>query len=283
VSPRAGTAPPVVIRPARRLELPDLPEMWHQRHVLRVLVWRNVTRRYRQTLLGPIWFILSPLIRMILFSLVLGKLAGLPSDGVPYPIFTYTALLPWELFASGITRSTSCLVTYQSIISKVYFPRLFLPLAEVLTALIDFALSFGILLGMALFYGFPLSPRLVVLPLLLAMAMVLALAVGLLFSALQARFRDVANIIRYLVQFWFYATPVAYSASLVVERLPDPLVWMYRLNPMYGIVEGFRWALLGTGDAPSVAMLASAGAILLFLMVSSMVFLRTEHSIVDLV
>ena len=130
---------------------------------------------------------------------------------------------------------------------------------------------------------FPLSPRLVVLPLLLAMAMALALAVGLLFSALQARFRDVANIIRYLVQFWFYATPVAYSASLVVERLPEPLVWMYRLNPMYGIVEGFRWALLGTGGAPSVAMLTSAAAILLFLVVSSMVFLRTEHSIVDLV
>jgi lipopolysaccharide transport system permease protein len=279
----AGRARLVSIRPARGLMFPDLQELWRHRHVLSALVWRNVARRYRQTLLGPIWFIISPLIRMALFSLVLGRIAGLPSDGVPYPIFTYTALLPWELFANGATRGAACFVTYQNIISKIYFPRLIVPTAEVLTALVDFCLSFAILLGMAVLYGFPLTAKLLVLPLLLGIAMVLALGVGLLLASLQARYRDVSNILNYVIQFWFYGTPVAYSATVVNDRLPEWLLILYRLNPMNGVVEGFRWVLLDTGRAPDLTLALSAAALVLFLIVSSMVFLRTEHSIVDLV
>lgn len=271
------------IRPARGLVLPDLQELWLHRHVLSALVWRNVARRYRQTLLGPIWFIISPLIRMLLFSLVLGRIAGLPSDGVPYPLFTYTALLPWELFANGVTRGAACFVTYQNIISKIYFPRLIVPTAEVLTALVDFCLSFAILLAMALLYGFPLTTKLLILPLLLGLTMALALGVGLLLASLQARYRDVSNILSYAIQFWFYGTPVAYSASVVQDRLPEWLLFLYRINPMNGVVEGFRWALLDTGRAPDLTLALSGAAILVFLIISSMVFLRTEHSIVDLV
>lgn len=287
-SPVAGgtstrSVPTVLIRPAKGFILPDLRELWQYRHVLSALVWRNVARRYRQTLLGPIWFIISPLVRMVLFSLVLGKLAGLPSEGVPYPIFTYTALLPWELFASGISRSTSCFVTYQHIISKLYFPRLLVPIAEVLTALVDFCLSFVILMAMVLIYGYPLTLHLLVLPLLLLLTMGMALSVGLLTAALQARYRDVSKFVSYIVQFWFYGTPVVYSASLVEDKLPEALRWLYWLNPMNGVVEGFRWAVLGTGRPPDVALAVSAGFILVTLLIGSMVFLRTEHSIVDLV
>jgi lipopolysaccharide transport system permease protein len=281
--PGTVSARRVIVRPARGFALPDLQELWLHRHVLSALVWRNVTRRYRQTLLGPIWFIISPLIRMILFSLVLGRLAGLPSDGVPYPVFTYTALLPWELLASGVSRSTACFVTYQHIISKIYFPRLIVPMAEVLTALVDFCLSFGILLVMTILYGFPLTPKLFVLPLLLGLTMALALSVGLLLAALQARYRDVSNFLSYAMQFWFYGTPVAYSAAIVKDRVPDFVMLLYRLNPMNGVVEGFRWALLDTGRAPDLTLAVSALMILLFLVMSSVVFLRTEHSIVDLV
>jgi lipopolysaccharide transport system permease protein len=187
------------------------------------------------------------------------------------------------LFASGLQRGTGCFVSYQHIISKVYFPRIVLALAEVLTALADFLLSFGILLAMAWYYGFRPTPRLVVLPFLMVMAMALALSVGLLLAALHARFRDVSNFLSYLIQFWFYATPVAYSASLVMERVPKFVATLYWLNPMTGVVEGFRWALLGAGRAPDWTLAASAFGTVVLLVIGSMLFLRTEHSIVDLV
>ncbi len=279
----AHAAPSVIIRPPGGLALPNLLELWRHRPVLFALIWRNVTRRYRQTFLGPLWFILSPLVRMVVFSLVLGGIARLPSDGVPYPIFTYAALLPWELFASGVSRSTGCFVSYNHIISKVYFPRLLLPAAEVCTALVDFGLSFGILLGMMAFYGFPFTLRLLILPLLLGMAMALALALGLWLGGPQARYRDVSNVVSYLIQFWFYGTPVAYAASVVLERLPDSLAFLYVLNPMFGVVESFRWALLGTGRPPGPMFAASAALVVILLIAGSVAFQRTEHSIVDLV
>jgi lipopolysaccharide transport system permease protein len=220
---------------------------------------------------------------MVVFTLVLGVIARLPSDGVPYPLFTYTALLPWELFASGFSRSTDSFVSYHHIISKVYFPRLLLPAAEVCTALVDFVLSVGILLGMMAFYGYPFTPRLFLLPVFLGLALALALSMGLLLSGPQARFRDVSNFVGYLIQFWFYGTPVAYAASVLVDRLPSPLQTLYTLNPMNGVVEGFRWAMLGTGRPPGLMLTASAGLVLIMLFVGSVVFLRTEHSIVDLV
>ena len=270
-----------VITPPQRLILPDLGELWSHRAVLGVLVWRNVTRRYRQTLLGPLWFMIHPLMRILVFSLVLGNLAGLPSDGVPYPLFMYTALLPWELFAVGVERSTGCLVSYHHIISKVYFPRLILPTAEVITALVDFSLSFGILLLMMLVYGFDFTPRIFVLPVFLSLAMATGLAVGLWLGPLHAHYRDTATMVRYLVQFWFYATPVAYSASLLQGRVPEWVATLYRANPMNAVVEGSRWALVGAGRPPDRLMLWSAAGTLIVLFLGSLVFLRSEQSIVD--
>jgi len=272
-----------VIREMRGWELPDLAELWRHRYVLFILVWRNVTRRYRQTLLGPIWFIISPLVRIVVYSLVLGRLAGFPSEGVPYPIFSYAALLPWELFASGLHRSTGCFITYEHIITRVYFPRLIVPISEVLTALVDFCLSFLILLGMAVYFGYYPNVRWLILPFLLLMAMGLSVSIGFLFAALQVRFRDVSNFLRYAVQFWFYATPVAYSSKVLDDKVPEVFRAVYKLNPMNGIVEGFRWAMVDTGRGPDLQLAVTAFAILVILFLSSLVFLRTEHSIVDLV
>lgn len=279
-----GTLPEtVVVRPPARLPLPDLRELWGKRAVLWVLIWRNVTQRYRQTFLGPVWFIINPLMRMAVFSVLLGNLAGLPSEGVPYPLFTYAALLPWELFATGVDRGMGCLVSYHHIISKVYFPRLVLPTAEVLTALVDFALSFGILLLMMLAYGFHITPRVFFLPVFLIFSMVMALGVGLILGPLHAHFRDTSNAVRYLVQFWFYGTPVAYTASLVTDRVPNWVGWLYQFNPMNAVVEGSRWALLGTGRPPDLMMLWSALLAFVVLAAGILVFLRAEQSVVDLV
>ncbi|MFH1278226.1 MAG: ABC transporter permease [Candidatus Eisenbacteria bacterium] len=286
--PEARSVPELALREARILpspgwEIPDFGELWRHRHLLFVLVWRNVTRRYRQTLLGPVWFVISPLVRIVLYSLVLGRLAGLPSEGVPYPIFSYAALLPWEMFASGILRSTGCFVTYEQIITKVYFPRLLVPAAEVMTAVVDFFLSFVILVAMAVFFGFYPNVKWLVLPFLLLMAAGLSLSVGFLFAALQVRYRDVANFMRYGVTFWFYATPVAYSSTVLEGKVPDGLRAIYVYNPMNGVVEAFRWAMIGAGRAPDLTLGATAVAIGALLFFSSMVFLKTEHSIVDLV
>ena len=281
-STRATAVPTITIRPARGWGSLELGDLWRYRHLLFMLLWRDVKGRYRQTMLGPLWFIIGPLVRMLAFSLILGQVARLPSDGVPYPIFTYTALLPWELFAGAIGRSTGSLVGYMHIISKVYFPRLLVPIAATLSGLVDFAISFVILLVMAVYYGFPLTPRLLVLPLLILLAMGLALAVGMLLAALQVRYRDVGNALGYLMQFWFYGTPVAYSASLISDRLPQSLQWLYRLNPMNGVVEGFRWALLDAGRPPDWSLAATGLLVFLFLIGSAFYFRRTEHSIVDL-
>lgn len=279
---RAAPAPITVIRPARGWDSLELGDLWRYRYLLLMLLWRDVKGRYRQTMLGPLWFIIGPLVRMLVFSLILGQVARLPSDSAPYPIFTYTALLPWELFNGAIGRSTGSLASYMHVISKVYFPRLLVPIAATLSGLVDFAISFVILLVMAVYYGFPLTPRLLVLPLLMLLVMGLATAVGMLLAALQVRYRDVGNALGYLMQFWFYATPVAYSASLIANWLPQRLQWLYRLNPMNGVVEGFRWALLGTGRAPDWPLAITGLFILLFLAGSAFYFRRTEHSIVDI-
>jgi len=278
----AAAVPTIIIRPARGWNSLELSDLWYYRHLLFMLLWRDVKGRYRQTLLGPLWFIIRPLARMVVFSLVLGQVAKLPSEGVPYPIFTYTALLPWELFAGAIGRSTGSLVEYMHIISKVYFPRLIVPIASTLSGLVDFTISFVILLGMTLFYGFRPTPRLLMLPLLILLTIGLALAVGMLLAALQVRYRDVGNALGYLVQFWFYSTPVVYSANLITDRLPEPLQWLYQLNPMNGVVEGFRWALLDTGRAPDWLLAATGAIVFLFMVGSAFCFRHTEHSIVDI-
>lgn len=280
---RGSRVPPVIVVPPGAWHPIDFREFWSYRQVLSVFLWRYVARRYRQTLLGPLWFVLTPVVRMLVFSFALGAVLGLPSEGVPYPLFTYTALLPWELFAVSVIRSSESLVAYEHIISKVYFPRLIVPVTEALCAAIDFGLSFIILLVMLLGYGFPLTARLLIIPFLVGLTLAIALSIGLVFAVLQVRYRDMSNLLAYVVQFWFYATPVAYSASVVAKRLPQSLLHLYQLNPMNGVVEGFRWALLGTGRAPDTAMLILGVLIWPLLGLSAMVFTRTEHSIVDLV
>jgi lipopolysaccharide transport system permease protein len=279
----APRSPVVVIVPAGGWVGIDIRELWQYRHLFPIMLWRNVMRRYRQTLLGPLWFILGPLVRMVVFAFVLGHLAGLPSEGIPYPLFTYAALLPWELFSTGVGRSTSSLLTYIHIIAKVYFPRLILPTSEVLSGIVDFAFSFLILLAMMFGYGYGLSVRILILPLLLLVTMALSLAVGLLFAVVQVRYRDVGSFVGWLIQFWFYATPVAYSTDVLRTRLPESLLYLYRLNPMNGVVEGFRWALFGTGRPPDLSLIVASGITLLLLFFSALVFCRTEHSIVDMV
>jgi lipopolysaccharide transport system permease protein len=208
---------------------------------------------------------------------------GLPSEGVPYPIFAYAGLLPWEYFAAGVSRSTASLLSHLHIISKVYFPRLLLPLSEVLSALVDFGLSFAILLLMMAYYGYALTPRLLLLPVLVLSAAGLSLGVGLFFAALQVRYRDVSGLVSWLVRAWFFATPVVYSSSVVAEKVPAWVAVLYRLNPMHDVVEGFRWALLGTGRGPDWTLAWGGLVVLALLGAGAMLFQRAEHSIVDLV
>jgi len=275
--------PLITIEPAHGWQELNLRELWTFRHLLPAMVRRNVTRRYRQTLLGPAWFFISPLMRMVGFSVVLGRVIGLPSDGVPYPVFAYTALLPWEYFAAGVSRATSSLVSYLHIISKVYFPRLLLPLSEVVSALVDLGLSLVILLPMMVFYGYGVTPRLLVLPFLVLLAGGLSLGVGLLFAALQVRYRDVSSLVGWLVRAWFFATPVVYSPSIVAQKVPAWVVAVYWLNPMATVVEGFRWALLGIGREPDWTLAWAFLVMLALLTGGTMLFQRAEHSIVDLV
>jgi len=272
----------IVIEPTRGLGRLGLSDLWRYRYLLWMLLARDIKGRYRQTLLGPLWFVIGPLVRMLVFSLLLGQIVRLPSEGVPYPIFIYTALLPWELFAGAIQRSTGSLVSYMSIISKVYFPRLLVPVAATLSGLVDFAISFVILLGMMAFYGFALTPRLLALPALILLALALAMGVGLWLAALAVRFRDVGQFLGYVIQFWFYGTPVAYSAMLILSWLPEQVHWLYRLNPMNGVVEGFRWMLLDTGRAPDLMLLISSAFVLALLVSGAFFFRHTERSIVDL-
>jgi lipopolysaccharide transport system permease protein len=267
------------IRASTGWSAPDLRELWRYRELLYFLVWRDVKVRYKQTALGAAWAILQPFATMVVFSLFFGRLAGIPSDGVPYPAFAYAALVPWTFFANGLTLATQSLVQGQNLLRKVYFPRLAVPTAAVLSGLVDFALAFTVLLGMLLFYGIAPGPRIVwVLPMLL-LALATSLGVGLWLSALNVRFRDVGYVLPFLVQFWLFATPVAYPSSL----LEEPWRTLYGINPMVGVVEGFRWALLGTNTAPGGALLVSAVASAALLVSGGFYFRRMERTFADVV
>lgn len=268
----------IVIEPARGWQALDLLDLWRYRELLYFLTWRDVKVRYKQTLLGAAWAILQPLLTMVLFSIIFGQLAKLPSDGIPYPIFTYTALLPWQLFAFALGNSSNSLVGSQNLVSKIYFPRLVIPIASVLPGLVDFAIAFVVLLGMMLYYQIPFTIRFLVLPLFLLLALTSALAVGLWLSALNVEYRDVRYVVPFLTLFWQYATPVAYSTSLIPEK------WrlLYGLNPMTGVVEGFRWALLGSGELGS--LLGASVAIIVVLLVTGLLyFKRMEASFADVI
>ena len=267
----------LVIQPASGWEGLGLRELWRYRELIYFLTWRDIKVRYKQTALGAAWAILQPVLTMLIFSIIFGELARLPSEGIPYPIFTYTALLPWQLFAFSLVTSSNSLVGSQNLVSKVYFPRLVIPIASVLPALVDFALSFVVLAGMMAFYRIPLTPRVLALPLLLGLAMMTALAVGIWLSALNVEYRDVRYVVPFLTLFWQYATPVAYSSSLI----PDRWRLLYGLNPMTGVVEGFRWALLGTDTGPGLTMAVSA-AIALLVLISGLFYFRSmERTFAD--
>lgn len=257
---------------------PGFGDLWRYRELLFFLVWRDIKVRYKQTLLGAAWAVLQPFLTMVVFSVFFGRLAGLPSDGLPYPLFSYAGLLPWQLFAFALTESSNSLVNNQRLIAKVYFPRLVVPLSAALPGVIDFLIAFVVLLGMMLFYGTPLTWRMIALPLLILLALVSALALGLWLAALNVQYRDVRYVIPFLVQLGFFLTPIAYSSSLV----PAALQPLYAINPMVGVVAGFRWALLGA-DAPTGGLiLVSTLAALLLLTGGLLYFRRMEDTFADL-
>lgn len=267
------------IRPSRGWVALGLRELWEYRELLWFLVWRDVKVRYKQTVLGAGWAILQPVATMVVFSLFFGRLAGVPSDGLPYPIFSFAGLVPWSFFSQGLSQSANSLVGSHNLITKVYFPRLAIPISTVLAGLVDFALAFLVLLVMMLAYGIVPGPEVLALAPLLLLALVTALGAGLWLSALNVQFRDVRYIVPFLTQLWLFLTPIAYPSSL----LGEPWRTVYGLNPMAGVVEGFRWALLGTGEPPGAMLAASVLAALALLASGAFYFRRTERTFADVI
>lgn len=257
----------------------NVDELWEYRELLYFLTWRDIKVRYKQTVLGAAWAIIQPFFTMVVFSLFFGRLAQIPSDGVPYPIFAFAALVPWTFFANGLAQSSNSLVGSASLLTKVYFPRLAVPIACVLSGVVDFFLAFTVLLLMMLGFGMVPTANVIWLPLFLLLALVTSLGVGLWFSAMNVLFRDVRYIIPFITQLWLFATPIAYPSSMISE----PWRTLYGLNPMVGVVEGFRWALLGTGSAPGPMMVMSSLAAVGILVGGLFYFRRMEKSFADVV
>jgi lipopolysaccharide transport system permease protein len=273
-------APPSVrIKPSRGWISLNLHELWEYRELLYFLVWRDIKVRYKQTVLGAAWAIIQPFFTMVVFTLFFGNLARVPSDGIPYPLFSYTALVPWMFFANGLSQSSNSLVGSANLITKVYFPRLAVPIATVLSGVVDFVLAFIVLLGMLLVYGVVPTLNVIWLPLFLLLALVTSLGVGLWLSAMNVQFRDVRYIVPFLTQLWLFATPIAYPSSLLAE----PFRTLYGLNPMAGVVEGFRWALLGADTAPGPIIAMSALAAAALLIGGLYYFRRMEKTFADII
>ena len=264
-------------KPTDGWALPKFHELWDYRELLFFFVWRDVKVRYRQTVLGALWAIIQPFFTMVIFSLFFGRLAEVPSDGLPYPIFSYAALVPWTFFATALTQASNSLVLNANMVKKIYFPRLTLPIATVLAGIIDFTLAFMVLMGMMIFYGLVPTFNIIWLPFFLLLALVTSLGVGLWLSAMNVQFRDVHYTIPFLTQAWLFVTPIAYPSSL----LPEPWRTLYGLNPMAGVVEGFRWALLGTDTAPGPMTLVSAVVALTLFISGAFYFRRMEQSFAD--
>ena len=268
-----------LIRPSRGWVSLNLRDLWRYRELIYFFIWRDVKVRYKQTLLGAAWAIIQPVFTMVVFSIFFGNLAKIPSDNIPYPIFSYTALLPWGLFEAGISKAGNSLVASRSLITKIYFPRLVIPLASVIAGLVDFALAFIVLIGMMFYYGFSPTSTIWVLPILLLLTLMTALGTGLWLSALNVAYRDVGYVIPFIIRLWFFLTPITYSASIV----PEAFQKLYALNPMTGVVQGFRWALLGVGSPPSELLLASSIAALVLLVTGALYFRRMERTFADVV
>jgi lipopolysaccharide transport system permease protein len=266
------------IRPSKGFLSLKLRDVWEYRELLYFLVWRDIKVRYKQTVLGAAWAVIQPFMTMVVFSVFFGRLAKVPSDGVPYPVFAFAALLPWQLFAFALTESSNSLVGSQNLITKVYFPRLVIPLSSVLAGLVDFAISFLVLLSLMLYYGIKPTAAVACLPLFVLLALATALSVGLWLSALNVKYRDVRYTIPFLTQFWLFVTPVAYPSSMIPQR------WraLYGLNPMAGVVEGFRWALLGKSGGPGLLLWVSVAAVLTLLVGGLFYFRRMESTFADI-
>jgi lipopolysaccharide transport system permease protein len=269
----------IFIQPTHGWVSLKLHELWEYRELLYFLVWRDVKVRYKQTVLGAAWAIIQPFMTMVVFSIFFGKLAKMPSDGIPYPLFAYAALVPWSFFANGLSQSSNSLVGSAHLITKVYFPRLVVPISSVISGIVDFVLAFVVLLGMIFYFGVLPSFNVIWLPFLLALAFVTALGVGMWFSALNVEFRDVRYVVPFLTQFWMFATPIVYPSSL----LSEPWRTLYGLNPMVGVVEGFRWALLGAQTAPGPMIIVSSLAALMILVGGAFYFRKMEKTFADLV
>jgi len=274
---RARPAATIRIEPPRGWFDLRLGELWAYRELLYFFIWRDVKVRYKQTVIGVAWVVLQPLLTMGVFTLFFGRLAKLPSDGLPYPVFYFTALVPWTYFATALQSCTNVVVDNQRVITKVYFPRLVLPISPVLAGLVDFAIGFVVMLVVIAAYGMRPTAAALWLPAFLLLAMLTALGVGLWMAALNALYRDVRYIVPFLMQFWMFASPVAYPSSLVPQRYR----WLYGLNPMAGVIDGFRWALTGHGQPPGPQIAASLAAVLVILFGGLLFFQRMEGAIAD--
>lgn len=266
------------MRPSRGWVPINLRELWAYRELLYFLTWRDIKVRYKQTVLGFAWAIIQPLMMMIVFTLFFGTLAKIPSEGIPYPLFNYAALLPWMLFAEGINRSSISLVQQAGLVQKVYFPRLVMPLSGILSPVVDFAAAFTILIALMFYFGYPPTVRILWLPAFLLLAIMTSLGVGLWLSAINARYRDVRYTVPFLIQLWFFASPIVYSSNLLPERFQI----IYGLNPMAGVIEGFRWALLGT-NPPGSLLTVSVIIVVTLLISGAFYFRRMEKTFADVI
>ncbi|MHB0960557.1 MAG: ABC transporter permease [Pirellulaceae bacterium] len=276
---RVRTSNVTAIRATRGWRRIDWREMWEYRELLYFLAWRDIQVRYKQTAIGVAWAILQPLLTMLVFTLFFGRFGKIPSDGVPYGLFTLTALVPWTFFASGLTQTANSVVDNSHLITRVYFPRLVVPIAGMISRLIDFALVFVIFLAMLPVYGIWPTEKVLALPAFVLLAMAAALGVGLWLSALNVQFRDVRYVVPFLSQLWLFSTPVAYPSSM----LPDPWRTLYGINPMVGVVEGFRWSLLGVDTAPGAMIFLSTISTFALLISGIYYFHRMERSFADIV
>ncbi len=271
--------PTFVVKPSSGWRFLDLAELWHYRELVVFLAWRDISVRYKQTALGAAWALIQPLFLMLVFTLVFGVIAKLPSDGIPYPLFAYAGLLPWQLFAFALTEASNSVVANERLITKVYFPRIIIPLASVIVGLVDFAVGLVVLAGLMLFFRVPPGPMFWVLPIFILLALLTALGVGMWLAALNVQFRDVRYTLPFLTQIWLLATPVMYPSSIA----PEPWRSLLALNPMSGVVDGFRWSLLGAGRAPDAFLAISLVTCVALLVSGIFYFRRMERTFADII
>jgi lipopolysaccharide transport system permease protein len=269
----------LILKPSQGWSSLNLGELWKFRELMYFLTWRDIKVRYKQTVLGASWAVLQPFLSMVVFSVFFGGLLNVPSEGVPYPIFSYTGLLPWGVFAKALNDASRSVVANRAMITKIYFPRMLIPLASVLSGLVDFSIAFVVLLGMMWYFNISPTANIWTLPFFILLALITALGVGMWLSALNALYRDIGYIIPFLTQFWFFITPVVYPAT----EIPEGWRYLYALNPMVGVVEGFRWALLDTTTPPGPLVAVSAAIAILILVTGMFYFRRMERTFADMV